>query len=84
MEGGVTLRFIRNEWLTFDDATNAQIRAPGRGTTGGEKRGAGLTMCDWESAAADADLIVLNRGLHFAYDQLLKKNEHTWAERQTQ
>lgn len=71
--GGVSLRFIRNEWLMFDDADNERIRSPGRGTTSGQMRGAGLTMCSWEAAAADADIIVLNRGLHYAFDQKMRE-----------
>jgi hypothetical protein len=55
----VRARFIRNECLWLDANRNAQ----------GRQKGTHLhlptrILCDWGAAAAEADLVVLNRGYH--------------------
>ena len=60
---GVTVRFIRNELLWLDPEINARARHPDR------KFGApALMLCDWFSAVAAADLVVMNRGYHSLTD----------------
>ena len=74
--GAVSLRFIRNEGLKYSDVENKAVRDTYRlGTRSEQLSGAGKTMCDWEGAAADADFLVINRGLHFHTDDTKLRDE---------
>lgn len=56
----VRARFIRNELLWLDSAVG-----------GGEHVPRNFVMCDWRAEAVEADLLVLNRGMHFMNDSIV-------------
>ena len=64
----MTVRFIRNELLWLDAERNAKKRHPD------VRFGApALMLCDWDQAAAAADMVVLNRGYHSLLDNDVEK-----------
>lgn len=67
----VTARFIRNELLWLNATENARRRHADR------KLGApALMLCDWHTAAREADLYVLNRGYHSLIDLNIMRELH--------
>ncbi len=61
--GGVSARFIRNERLIINDTTSARLA---------RWRGSYRSMCGWSSAAAEAHVVVLNRGAHYEADSVFE------------
>lgn len=55
----VRARFIRNEMVVLDEASNERMRHKDH-----PRVGPAMMLCDWRSAASAADLLVLNRGYH--------------------
>ena len=68
----VRARFIRNELLWLNGFTDPN---------GGAIPSRSFTMCEWAEAARSADLLCLNRGIHFAKEEIVVEQlGHTFDE----
>ena len=68
----VRARFIRNELLWMNGFTDPN---------GGAIPSRSFTMCEWAEAARSADLLCLNRGMHFAKEEIVVEQlGHTFDE----